>query len=126
GYAEIADHFRQQIKRGDLAPGDRLPTLREIRARRSPGAVTGPAGGSGGADGSATRSHRSASGTGLRTVRFPCTSAPASCCLTAHGMCLRQAVTSVRTARRQYTNARCDIYSRNGALQDLQMFFDQD
>ncbi|MEU3956038.1 GntR family transcriptional regulator [Streptomyces achromogenes] len=30
GYAEIADHFRQQIKRGDLAPGDRLPTLREI------------------------------------------------------------------------------------------------
>lgn len=30
GYADIATHFRHQIETGDLAPGDRLPTLREV------------------------------------------------------------------------------------------------
>jgi GntR family transcriptional regulator len=30
GYAEIAAHFRRQIESGQLGPGDRLPTLREV------------------------------------------------------------------------------------------------
>jgi DNA-binding GntR family transcriptional regulator len=30
GYAEIAAHFRKLIAAGDLKPGDRLPTLREV------------------------------------------------------------------------------------------------
>lgn len=30
GYAEIAAHFRRQILSGELGPGDRLPTLREV------------------------------------------------------------------------------------------------
>jgi GntR family transcriptional regulator len=31
GYAEIATHFRQQIADGTLAPGDRMPTQREVQ-----------------------------------------------------------------------------------------------
>jgi DNA-binding GntR family transcriptional regulator len=30
GYADIAAHFRGQIEAGELRPGDRLPTLREV------------------------------------------------------------------------------------------------
>ncbi len=30
GYADIAAHFRRQIESGELQPGDRLPTLREV------------------------------------------------------------------------------------------------
>lgn len=30
GYVDIAAHFRRQIEVGELAPGDRLPTLREV------------------------------------------------------------------------------------------------
>lgn len=30
GYADIAAHFRKQIEDGTLAPGDRLPTLRDV------------------------------------------------------------------------------------------------
>ncbi|WP_030277562.1 GntR family transcriptional regulator [Streptomyces sp. NRRL B-24484] len=30
GYADIAAHFRRQIEGGELKPGDRLPTLREV------------------------------------------------------------------------------------------------
>ncbi|MEU3495383.1 GntR family transcriptional regulator [Kitasatospora cineracea] len=30
GYAEIAAHYRTLIERGELSPGDRLPTLREV------------------------------------------------------------------------------------------------
>ncbi|KDN80434.1 GntR family transcriptional regulator [Kitasatospora cheerisanensis] len=30
GYADIAGHFRRQIEGGELRPGDRLPTLREV------------------------------------------------------------------------------------------------
>lgn len=30
GYADIAAHFRRQIDTGELNPGDRLPTLREV------------------------------------------------------------------------------------------------
>ncbi len=29
-YAQIADHFRDQIERGELKQGDRLPAIREI------------------------------------------------------------------------------------------------
>ena len=32
GYADIAAHFRQRIADGTLAPGDRLPTLRDVMA----------------------------------------------------------------------------------------------
>jgi DNA-binding GntR family transcriptional regulator len=32
GYGGIADHFRRQIADGELAPGDRLPPLREVMA----------------------------------------------------------------------------------------------
>lgn len=32
GYADLAAHFRRQIETGTLAPGDRLPTLREVMA----------------------------------------------------------------------------------------------
>ncbi|MER6640979.1 GntR family transcriptional regulator [Streptomyces microflavus] len=31
GYADVADHFRTRIKNGDLAPGDSLPSVTEIR-----------------------------------------------------------------------------------------------
>ncbi|MGO4636385.1 GntR family transcriptional regulator [Streptomyces sp. 2RAF24] len=31
GYADVAAHFREQIKHGDLAPGDPLPSVGEIR-----------------------------------------------------------------------------------------------
>jgi GntR family transcriptional regulator len=31
GYADLADHFRTLIKSGDLAPGDSLPSVSEIR-----------------------------------------------------------------------------------------------
>ncbi|MFB6427726.1 GntR family transcriptional regulator [Streptomyces microflavus] len=31
GYADVADHFRTRIKNGDLAPGDSLPSVMEIR-----------------------------------------------------------------------------------------------
>lgn len=30
GYAEIAQHFREQIRNGTLRPGDRLPTIKEV------------------------------------------------------------------------------------------------
>lgn len=30
GYAAIAEHFRAQIRDGDLRPGDRMPTLRQV------------------------------------------------------------------------------------------------
>jgi len=30
GYADIAAHFRRRIESGELRPGDRLPTLREV------------------------------------------------------------------------------------------------
>jgi DNA-binding GntR family transcriptional regulator len=30
GYADIAAHFRRQIETGELRPGDRLPTVREV------------------------------------------------------------------------------------------------
>ena len=30
GYAEIAEHFRRQIREGALGPGDRLPTIRKV------------------------------------------------------------------------------------------------
>jgi GntR family transcriptional regulator len=30
GYAEIADHYRRQIKNGELSPGQRMPTIREV------------------------------------------------------------------------------------------------
>jgi DNA-binding GntR family transcriptional regulator len=33
GYGGIADHFRRQIADGELAPGDRLPPLREVMAQ---------------------------------------------------------------------------------------------
>jgi DNA-binding GntR family transcriptional regulator len=33
GYADIAAHFREQIATGQLRPGDRLPTLREVMAQ---------------------------------------------------------------------------------------------
>lgn len=33
GYADVANHFRKLIKDGDLAPGDPLPTVAEIRAQ---------------------------------------------------------------------------------------------
>lgn len=32
GYAEIAAHYRQQIRDGELSPGDALPTIREAAA----------------------------------------------------------------------------------------------
>lgn len=32
GYTDIAAHFRSQILSGELAPGQRLPTLREVTA----------------------------------------------------------------------------------------------
>jgi len=32
GYADIAAHFRRLIENGTLAPGDRLPTLRDVMA----------------------------------------------------------------------------------------------
>ncbi|WP_329103267.1 GntR family transcriptional regulator [Streptomyces sp. NBC_01439] len=32
GYADVADHFRKLIKTGNLAPGDPLPSVAEIRA----------------------------------------------------------------------------------------------
>ncbi|MFG2631062.1 GntR family transcriptional regulator [Streptomyces sp. NPDC048473] len=31
GYADVASHFRARIKRGELAPGDALPSVAEIR-----------------------------------------------------------------------------------------------
>ncbi|MFF7852563.1 GntR family transcriptional regulator [Streptomyces sp. NPDC007910] len=31
GYADVAAHFREQIKNGELAPGDSLPSVSEIR-----------------------------------------------------------------------------------------------
>jgi GntR family transcriptional regulator len=31
GYADVADHFRTRIKNGELAPGDALPSVAEIR-----------------------------------------------------------------------------------------------
>jgi GntR family transcriptional regulator len=31
GYADVADHFRTRIKSGELAPGDTLPSVSEIR-----------------------------------------------------------------------------------------------
>jgi GntR family transcriptional regulator len=31
GYADVADHFRTRIKSGELAPGDTLPSVAEIR-----------------------------------------------------------------------------------------------
>lgn len=31
GYADVADHFRTRIKSGELAPGETLPTVAEIR-----------------------------------------------------------------------------------------------
>ncbi|MGW2545938.1 GntR family transcriptional regulator [Kitasatospora sp. NPDC001574] len=33
GYADVADHFRKLIKDGELAPGDLLPSLTEIRSQ---------------------------------------------------------------------------------------------
>ncbi|WP_097968732.1 GntR family transcriptional regulator [Streptomyces sp. or20] len=30
GYAEIAEDYRSKIQRGELSPGDRMPTLREV------------------------------------------------------------------------------------------------
>jgi DNA-binding GntR family transcriptional regulator len=30
GYAAIAEHFRAQIRNGELRPGDRMPTLRQV------------------------------------------------------------------------------------------------
>ncbi|MFC8408601.1 GntR family transcriptional regulator [Streptomyces griseoincarnatus] len=33
GYADVAEHFRQRIKDGDLSPGDPLPSVAEIRAQ---------------------------------------------------------------------------------------------
>ncbi|WP_258311485.1 GntR family transcriptional regulator [Streptomyces sp. NWU49] len=30
GYAEIAEDFRRKIERGELSPGDRMPTIREV------------------------------------------------------------------------------------------------
>ncbi|WP_310729231.1 GntR family transcriptional regulator [Streptomyces sp. N2A] len=32
GYADVAAHFRQQIQSGDLAPGDSLPSVADIRS----------------------------------------------------------------------------------------------
>ncbi|MFJ9412441.1 GntR family transcriptional regulator [Streptomyces sp. NPDC101393] len=32
GYADVASHFRQQIQSGELAPGDTLPSVADIRA----------------------------------------------------------------------------------------------
>ncbi|MCD9904649.1 GntR family transcriptional regulator, partial [Streptomyces sp. MT29] len=31
GYADVANHFRTRIKSGELAPGETLPTVTEIR-----------------------------------------------------------------------------------------------
>lgn len=33
GYAEIAEHFRLEIRNGTLRPGDRLPTIKEVIAQ---------------------------------------------------------------------------------------------
>lgn len=33
GYVEIAAHFRRKIETGELGPGDRLPTVREVMAQ---------------------------------------------------------------------------------------------
>ncbi|WP_189538381.1 GntR family transcriptional regulator, partial [Streptomyces roseolilacinus] len=33
GYADVADHFRMRIRSGELAPGDALPSVAEIRAQ---------------------------------------------------------------------------------------------
>lgn len=30
GYAEIADHYRRLIRAGELSPGDRMPTIRDV------------------------------------------------------------------------------------------------
>ena len=30
-YVQVADHFRRQIQKGILKPGDRLPSQREMR-----------------------------------------------------------------------------------------------
>ncbi|MFF0629817.1 GntR family transcriptional regulator [Streptomyces sp. NPDC004296] len=32
GYADVATHFRQRIQSGELAPGDRLPSVTDIRS----------------------------------------------------------------------------------------------
>jgi DNA-binding GntR family transcriptional regulator len=40
GYAEIAAIYREQIKNGELAPGDKLPSVAEIRAEHDVAAKT--------------------------------------------------------------------------------------
>jgi GntR family transcriptional regulator len=33
GYADVAAHFRERIKDRDLAPGDPLPSVADVRAQ---------------------------------------------------------------------------------------------
>lgn len=56
GYAEIADHFRRRIASGDLAPGERLPPLREVMQQFNVAQAT------------ANRAYRALKGEGLTTA----------------------------------------------------------
>jgi GntR family transcriptional regulator len=40
GYADVANHFRERIKSGELAPGDALPSVAEIREQFNVAAKT--------------------------------------------------------------------------------------
>jgi GntR family transcriptional regulator len=40
GYADVAAHFRDKVENGELAPGDSLPSVEEIRAQFSVSAKT--------------------------------------------------------------------------------------
>lgn len=53
GYAEIAAHFRGQIRAGELRPGDRMPTIREVMAQWGVSTAT------------ATRAYKQLKGEGL-------------------------------------------------------------